>query len=91
MSDLFKATVSDSQFSQHGVGYFVQHGQPQTVGGDPMVRLKNGVLVPAEGWRSNYGDALFVAADRIEQLGRLLLTQADTIRTQARANERTSA
>ena len=85
MSNLYKASVSDHHFSQHGIGYFVQHGEPQTVGGNPMVRLTGGTLVPATGWHSEFGDAVREAAQRIEALGHRLLAQADRLRVEAAA------
>ena len=86
MTNLYKASVSDHQFSQHGIGYFVQHGQPQTVGGNPMVRLTGGVLVPAKGWHGEFSDAVIEAAQRIEVLGHRLLAQADRLRAEAAAS-----
>ena len=85
MTNLYKASVSDHQFSQHGISYFVQHGQPQTVGGNPMVRLTGGVLVPAKGWHAEFSDAVLEAAQRIESLGHRLLAQADRLRVEAAA------
>jgi hypothetical protein len=85
MSNLYKASVSDHHFSQHGIGYFVQHGEPQTVGGNPMVRLTGGTLVPATGWHAEFGDAVREAAQRIEALGHRLLAQADRLRVEAAA------
>lgn len=86
MSNLYKASVVDHQFSQEGVGYYIQHGSPQTVGGDPMVKLHHGVLVPAAGWHSEFCDAVLEAAQRIESLGHRLLAQADRLREQASGN-----
>ena len=91
MTNLYKASVSDHQFSQHGIGYFVQHGEPQTVGGDPMVRLTGGVLVPAKGWHAEYGVAVLEAAQRIEALGHRLLLQADRLREEAAKKEQVTA
>jgi hypothetical protein len=85
MSNLYKASVSDHHFSQHGIGYVVQHGEPQTVGGNPMVRLTGGTLVPATGWHAEFGDAVREAAQRIEVLGYRLLSQADRLRVEAAA------
>jgi len=86
MSNLYKSSVSDHSFHQEGIGYFIQHGEPQTVGGDPMVRLTGGVLVPAKGWHSEFGDAVLEAAQRIEALGHRLLAQADKLRVEAAAS-----
>jgi len=83
MTNLYKASVSDHQFSQHGVGYFVQYGQPLTVGGEPMVKLTGGVLVPAKGWHAEHSDAVLEAAQRVEALGHRLLAQADRLRAEA--------
>ena len=83
MTNLYKASVTDTSFHREGIGYFVQHGEPLTVGGDPMVKLTGGVLVPATGWHSEYGDALLEAAQRIEALGHRLLAQADRLRADA--------
>jgi hypothetical protein len=83
MKNLYKASVSDHQFSQHGIGYFVQYGQPLTVGGEPMVKLSGGVLVPAKGWHAEHSDAVLEAAQRVEALGHRLLAQADRLRAEA--------
>ena len=91
MTKLYKSSVSDHSFSREGVGYFVQHGEPQTVGGDPMVRLTGGVLVPATGWHAEYGDALLEAAQRIEALGHRLLAQADRLRAEAATKQEVPA
>jgi hypothetical protein len=85
MSNLYRSSVSDHGFTQEGLSYFVQHGQPHTVGGDPMVRLTGGVLVPAKGWHSEFSDAVREAAQRIEALGHRLLAQADRLRVEAAA------
>jgi hypothetical protein len=91
VTQLYKASVSDHQFSQHGIGYFVQFGQPLTVGGEPMVKLSGGVLVPAAGWHAEYGDAVLEAAQRIEALGHRLLLQADRLREEAAKKEEVTA
>lgn len=83
MTNLYKSSVSDHLFTKDGIGYFVQHGEPQTVGGNPMVKLTGGVLVPARGWHAGYGDALLEAAQSIEALGHRLLAQADRLRADA--------
>jgi hypothetical protein len=86
MTNLYKSSVSDHHFTKEGCGYFIQHGQPLTVGGDPMVRLSGGVLVPATGWHSEFSDAVLEAAQRIEALGHRLLAQADRLRVEAAAS-----
>lgn len=83
MSNLYKSSVADHNLSKDGIGFYVQHGEPQTVGGDPMVRLSGGVLVPAKGWHAEYGEAVLEAAQRIEALGHRLLAQADRLRAEA--------
>ena len=83
MTNLYKASVSDHQFSKDGIGYFVQYGQPMTVGGEPMVKLSGGVLVPAAGWHADQRGALLEAAQRVEALGHRLLAQADRLRAEA--------
>lgn len=83
MSNLYHASVSDSQFRQDGIGYFVQHGEPLTVNGTPMVRVGHGTIVLAAGWHASHSDALLEAAQKIEELGHLLLNQADTLRKDA--------
>jgi cystathionine beta-lyase family protein involved in aluminum resistance len=85
MSNLYRSSVSDHHFTQEGCGYFIQRGEPQTVGGDPMVRLSGGTLVPAAGWHAEFGDAVREAAQRIEALGHRLLAQADRLRVEAAA------
>ena len=91
MSNLYKATISDNQFSEHGIGYFVQRGEPDTVRGTPMVKLHHGVLVPARGWHAEYGAAVLEAAQRIEALGHRLLAQADRLRAEVATKEVASA
>jgi hypothetical protein len=86
MTNLYKASVSDHNFTKDGCGYFVQFGEPLTVAGDPMVKLTGGVLVPAKGWHSEFGDAVLEAAQRIEALGHRLLAQADRLRVEAAAS-----
>jgi hypothetical protein len=86
MTNLYRSSVSDHHFHKEGVGYFIQHGEPQTVGGDPMVKLSGGVLVPATGWHAEFSDAVLEAAQRIESLGHRLLSQADKLRVEAAAS-----
>jgi hypothetical protein len=91
MSNLYKSSVSDHGFAREGLGYFVQHGEPLTVGGEQMVRLTGGVLVPAKGWHAEFGDAVREAAQRIEALGHRLLAQADKLRVEAATSKEVSA
>ena len=91
MTNLYKATVSDMGLSKDGLGYYVQHGEPLTVGGDPMVKLAGGVLVPATGWHAEFGDAVREAAQRIQALGHRLLAQADRLRVEAAASKEVTA
>jgi len=91
MTNLYKASVSDHTLGQHGIGYFVQHGEPQTVGGNPMVKLSGGVLVPAKGWHAEHSDAVLEAAQRIEALGHRLLAQADRLRAEAATKDPVTA
>jgi len=86
MTNLYKSSVSDHNFHKEGIGYFVQHGEPQTVGGNPMIKLSGGVLVPATGWHAEFSDAVLEAAQRIEALGHRLLAQADRLRVEAAAS-----
>ena len=87
---LYKANVSDSHFTKHGIGYFVQHGEPDTHRGTPMVKLSHGVIVPAHGWHADFEDAVLEAAERIESLGQRLLSQAYELRLQAKKAEVTT-
>ena len=91
MTKLYKSSVGDHHFTKEGIGYFVQHGEPHTIGGDPMVRLTGGVFVPAKGWHSDFSDAVLEAAQRIEALGHRLLNQADSLRAQAAKKETVTA
>jgi hypothetical protein len=86
MTNLYKSSVSDHGFTREGIGYFVQFGEPQTVGGEPMVKLTGGVIVPARGWHAEFSDAVLEAAQRIEALGHRLLAQADRLRVEAAAS-----
>jgi len=87
MSNLYKSSVSDHGFTREGLGYFVQHGETLAVGGEPMVKLTGGVLVPAKGWHPQFSDAVLEAAQRIEALGHRLLSQADRLRVEAAASK----
>jgi hypothetical protein len=87
MTNLYKSSVTDFNFTREGLSYFVQHGEPQTVGGNPMVKLSGGVLVPAKGWHAEFSDAVLEAAQRIEALGHRLLAQADRLRVEAAASK----
>jgi hypothetical protein len=87
MTNLYKSSVSDHGFTREGLGYYVQHGEPLTVGGEPMVKLTGGVIVPAKGWHAEFSDAVLEAAQRIEALGRRLLSQADRLRVEAAASK----
>jgi hypothetical protein len=91
MTNLYKSSVTDHNFTREGLSYFVQHGEPLTVGGDPMVRLTGGVLVPAKGWHAEFSDAVLEAAQRIEALGHRLLAQADRLRVEAAASKEVTA
>jgi hypothetical protein len=87
MSNLYKSSVTDFNFTREGLSYFVQHGEPLTVGGDAMVKLAGGVIVPARGWHAEFSDAVLEAAQRIEALGHRLLSQADRLRVEAAASK----
>jgi hypothetical protein len=86
MSNLYKSSVSDHGFTREGLSYFIQHGETLTVGGEPMVKLTGGVIVPARGWHTEFSDAVLEAAQRIEALGHRLLAQADRLRVEAAAS-----
>jgi hypothetical protein len=86
MTNLYKSSVTDFNFTREGLSYFVQHGETLTVGGDEMVKLTGGVIVPAKGWHAEFGDAVLEAAQRIEALGHRLLAQADRLRVEAAAS-----
>ena len=90
MTNLYKASVSDHNFTKEGIGYFVQYGQPMTVGGEPMVKLSGGVLVPAAGWHADQRGALLEAAQRVVDLGHRLIAQADKMRDDASKQEVTA-
>jgi hypothetical protein len=87
MSNLYRSSVSDHHFTKEGCGYFIQHGEPLTVGDDQMVKLSGGTLVPAAGWHAEFSDAVLEAAQRIEALGHRLLSQADRLRVEAAASK----
>ena len=82
MTKLYKAWVTDSQFRDDGLGWFSQVGEPLTVNGTPMVALGHGTIVLAAGWHADRGDAVLEAAQRVEELGRRLLGQADRMRAE---------
>jgi hypothetical protein len=87
MTNLYKSSVTDFNFTREGLSYFVQHGETLTVGGDEMVKLAGGVIVPARGWHAEFSDAVLEAAQRIEALGHRLLAQADRLRVEAAASK----
>jgi hypothetical protein len=91
MSNLYKSSVTDFNFTREGLSYFVQHGETLTVGGEPMVKLTGGVIVPARGWHAEFSDAVLEAAQRIEALGHRLLSQADRLRVEAAASKEVTA
>ena len=91
MTKLYKSSVGDHHFTKEGLSYFIQHGEPHTVGGDPMVRLTGGVFVPAKGWHSEFSDAVLEAAHRIEAIVHRLLAQADSLSAQAAKKETVQA
>jgi hypothetical protein len=91
MTNLYKSSVSDHGLTKEGIGYFVQFGEPLTVGGEPMVKLTGGVIVPARGWHAEFSDAVLEAAQRIEALGHRLLSQADRLRVEAAASKEVTA
>jgi hypothetical protein len=91
MTNLYKSSVTDHNFTREGLSYFVQHGETLTVGDQPMVRLSGGVIVPARGWHAEFSDAVLEAAQRIEALGHRLLSQADRLRAEAAASKEVKA
>lgn len=82
MSKLFKADVSDSWFRADGLSWYVTFGEARTVDGEPMVQLNHGIF-PADGWHADRADAVRAVADRIEELGFLLVRQAAQVRAEA--------
>jgi hypothetical protein len=87
MSNLYKSSVTDFNFTREGLSYFVQHGEALTVDSELMVKLTGGVIVPARGWHAEFSDAVLEAAQRIEALGHRLLSQADRLRVEAAASK----
>ena len=86
MTNLYKSSVTDFNFTREGLSYFVQHGETLTVDSELMVKLTGGVIVPAKGWHAEFSDAVLEAAQRIESLGHRLLSQADRLRVEAAAS-----
>lgn len=80
MTQLYKVEVFDTAIHSHGISTILLRGQPLTVEGMPMVKLHHGTIVEAGGWHADERDARCAAAERIEELGRKLLAQADSIR-----------
>lgn len=91
MTKLYKTTVNDTGLRPDGLGFFTQYGESRLVDGTPMVVVGNGVMVPADGWYAEHGDALLEAAQRIEVLGHRLLAQADRLRADAVAKQGVTA
>lgn len=79
MTRLHRVIVSD-RVSEEGLGTFVSHGSPITVQGSPMVYLDHGVIVSASGYVDSESEARRQAASAIEEIGRRLLAQAESMR-----------
>ena len=82
MTRLYQGQVGDSWFRAEGLGWYVTFGEARTVDGEPMVQLNHGIF-PAHGWYADKADAVRAAADRIEELGFLLVRQAAQVRAEA--------
>jgi len=80
MASLHRCYVSDGSFSDSGIAFWVTSGDLVSVGGERYVKLFGGSLHPADGFVEDKSAAYAAAADRVETLGRLLLSQAQRIR-----------
>lgn len=63
-----------------GVSTFLLKGERVSVDGVPMVRLSHGNIVRAVNWSDTADDARLRAAMKIEEMGRVLLAQAEKMR-----------
>lgn len=79
METLFKVNVFETIY---GDGLFTQtsEGRPVTVEGAAMVKLPHGVIVDAAGFVADKAEAQRVAADRVEEIGRRIIAQAQRMR-----------
>jgi hypothetical protein len=66
-----------------GVTTWLVSGEGIVVGGEPMVRLSHGAIVPDRGFFDTVADAKQQAAGEIEVLAHKLLQQADAMRAEA--------
>lgn len=80
MTTLYRCYVADSSIHGDGITVWTTHGDLVNVDGRPYVQLHGGSLHPADGFVEDKTAAYAAAADRVEELGRLLLSQADRMR-----------
>lgn len=91
MAKLYRSMVCDSLFNDNGVTVWTSHGDAVTVDGVQMVKLAGGFIHPADGYASTKSEAVLVAADRVEELGRRLMAQASRMRVEAYSARPTEA
>lgn len=80
---LYDAWLSDSMFSEKGIGWDVIEGEAIDVAGVQMVRLRHGTIVSATKWQTSKAEAIVAAADRVEALAKRMLEQAQRMRSEA--------
>lgn len=81
---LYDAWIADSMFKANGIDWDVAEGEEIDVHGIQMVRMPHGTIVAATKWRESKSEAIASAADRVEELARRMLDQAERMRAEAR-------
>ncbi len=84
MSTLYRVELMDTGISQlTGIGMWTTEGEPVTVDGVSMVRMRHGTIIPADGFCASQAEALLAAANKIDSLRALLAGQAERMRAEA--------
>lgn len=81
MTQLFRLEVGETVRGD-GITTYMNVGEPVTVNGTPMVRLSHGTIVSATGFSPTRQQARLRAAGRIEDMGRVILAQAERLRSE---------
>ena len=68
------------EIGDRGLFLFTTSGTPRTIDGQPMVKTRWGIIVPAAGFHATLAEAQAEAATKIEALARRLLDQAASLR-----------
>lgn len=85
MATLHRIFISDSAIDEvDGITTFDCDGEEVLVAGVRYVQTATGSLIPAVGYHADRQAAVLDAADRIERLGMLLVSQSARMRSDAR-------